>query len=50
MLKFVYDYVLVMVGYCDDENLIGSDFYVMEKIIGVILCKYFFWGLDVSKV
>ena len=48
-LKPVYDYVPAMVGYCDDENLIGSDFYVMEKITGVIPRKHFPRGLDVSK-
>lgn len=48
-LKPVYHYVPAMVGYCNDDSLIGSDFYVMEKITGVIPRKHFPRGLEVSK-
>ncbi|MBB6628076.1 phosphotransferase family protein [Nocardioides sp. KIGAM211] len=33
----VFPYVPAMVGYCQDESVIGSDFYVMERIDGTIL-------------
>jgi aminoglycoside phosphotransferase (APT) family kinase protein len=33
----VYPYVARMVGLCRDESVIGSDFYVMEKLDGTIL-------------
>lgn len=33
----VYPYVPTMVGLCDDSSLIGSEFYVMERIPGTIL-------------
>lgn len=33
----VYPYVPKMVGLCQDHSVIGSDFYVMERIAGTIL-------------
>ena len=36
-LKPVFDYVPAMVAFCDDESVIGSDFYVMERLEGTIL-------------
>lgn len=33
----VFSYVPRMVGYCDDESVIGSQFYVMEKVEGTIV-------------
>jgi aminoglycoside phosphotransferase (APT) family kinase protein len=36
-LKPVYPYVPAMVGLCQDASVIGADFYVMERIPGVIL-------------
>ncbi|TPV62254.1 phosphotransferase family protein [Aestuariibacter sp. GS-14] len=48
-LKPVYHYVPAMVGYCNDDSLIGSDFYVMEKITGVIPRKHFPRGLEVTE-
>jgi aminoglycoside phosphotransferase (APT) family kinase protein len=33
----VFDYVPAMVAFCQDESVIGSDFYVMEKLPGTIL-------------
>ena len=36
-LRPLFPYVATMVGHCTDESVIGSDFYVMEKVDGVIL-------------
>lgn len=36
-LRPVYPYVAGMVGLCRDESVLGSDFYVMERLAGVIL-------------
>jgi aminoglycoside phosphotransferase (APT) family kinase protein len=35
----VYPYVAGMVGLCSDASVLGSDFYVMERLDGVILRK-----------
>lgn len=35
-LKPVYNYVPTMLAHCDDESIIGAEFYVMEKLTGVI--------------
>ncbi|UOB75566.1 phosphotransferase family protein [Pseudoalteromonas sp. APM04] len=35
-LKPVYSYVPNMEAFCDDENILGTDFYVMEKLTGII--------------
>ena len=35
----VYPYVAGMVGLCTDASVLGSDFYVMERLDGVILRK-----------
>lgn len=35
-LKPVYHYVPQMLAYCDDASVIGSEFYVMEKLDGII--------------
>jgi len=35
-LKPHYPYVPEMIAYCDDPSVIGSDFYVMEKLTGII--------------
>ncbi|MCW2833903.1 MAG: thrB 2 [Nocardioides sp.] len=32
----VFPYVAPMVGFCDDESVLGGDFYVMERIDGLI--------------
>ena len=32
----VFPYVADMVGFCDDESVIGSEFYVMERLVGHI--------------
>ncbi|UVS77541.1 phosphotransferase family protein [Actinokineospora sp. UTMC 2448] len=36
-LKPVYPYVPTVIGFCDDHAVLGSDFYVMERIPGTIL-------------
>jgi aminoglycoside phosphotransferase (APT) family kinase protein len=36
-LSCVYPYVPRMVGLCQDEQVLGSDFYVMERIPGTVL-------------
>ena len=35
-LKPVFPYVPAMVGFCDDEDVIGADFYVMERLDGIV--------------
>lgn len=35
-LQPVFPWVPEMVGYCDDESVIGAEFYVMRRIAGVI--------------
>jgi aminoglycoside phosphotransferase (APT) family kinase protein len=39
VLRSVYPYVAEMVGLCRDASVLGSDFYVMERLDGVILRK-----------
>jgi aminoglycoside phosphotransferase (APT) family kinase protein len=36
-LRPVFGYVPAMVAFCDDHDVIGSDFYVMERLDGTIL-------------
>jgi aminoglycoside phosphotransferase (APT) family kinase protein len=40
-LKPVYRYVPNMVAFCDDHDLLGADFYVMDRIVGTIPRKDF---------
>ncbi|OUS28638.1 phosphotransferase family protein [Gammaproteobacteria bacterium 45_16_T64] len=35
-LKPHYPYVPTMVSFCDDESIIGCDFYLMERLVGII--------------
>ena len=37
-----------MVAFCDDEDVIGSDFYVMERLDGTILRRDLPDGLELS--
>ncbi|WLP89941.1 phosphotransferase family protein [Gordonia sp. NB41Y] len=37
LLKPVFDYVPEMIAFCDDETILGSDFYVMERLKGRIM-------------
>ncbi|WJG08550.1 phosphotransferase family protein [Aliiglaciecola sp. LCG003] len=48
-LKPVYSYVPAMLAYSDDERLIGSEFYVMEKLTGVIPRKNLPRGVQLNK-
>ena len=32
----VFDYVAPMVAFCDDADVVGGDFYAMDRIVGVI--------------
>ena len=42
----VFPYVPRMIGFCRDEAVIGSDFYVMEKLDGTILRRELPWPLS----
>ena len=44
----VFPLVPAMVGLCDDETVIGSEFYVMEKVDGTILRQDFPPELDLT--
>jgi aminoglycoside phosphotransferase (APT) family kinase protein len=47
-LKPVFGYVPEMVAFCDDPQVIGSDFYVMQRLSGTILRRDLPPGLDLS--
>ncbi|WP_194755875.1 phosphotransferase family protein [Aliidiomarina indica] len=49
MLKKHYPVVPKMVGYCEDTSLIGVDFYVMERIEGIIPRKNMPRELNLSE-
>jgi aminoglycoside phosphotransferase (APT) family kinase protein len=40
-LKPVYPYVPTVIALCDDHSLIGCDFYIMERLEGIILRQDF---------
>ncbi|WP_341924746.1 phosphotransferase family protein [Nocardioides psychrotolerans] len=46
----LFPYVATMVGHCTDESVIGSDFYVMEKIDGTIPRRDLPWELPPEEV
>ena len=46
----VFPYVPTMVGFCDDESVLGSDFYVMERLAGPIPRKELGLDLDADQV
>jgi aminoglycoside phosphotransferase (APT) family kinase protein len=46
----VFPYVATMVGFCEDQTVIGSDFYVMEKLDGTILRRDLPWDLSPDQV
>ena len=48
-LKPVYDYVPSMLAHSDDESLVGAEFYVMEKLNGLIPRTNMPRGLELSK-
>ena len=45
-LKPVFHYVPKMVAYCEDPGIIGVDFYIMERVVGIIPRKNLPRGLD----
>lgn len=47
-LKPVFPWVPTMVGLCQDERVIGADFYVMERIAGIIPRANLPRGLDMG--
>jgi aminoglycoside phosphotransferase (APT) family kinase protein len=48
-LKPVFGYVPDMVAFCDDPAVIGSDFYVMERLEGTILRRDLPDGMTLSE-
>ncbi len=46
----VFPYVATMLGFCRDESVIGSDFYVMEKLDGTILRRELPWPMSEEQV
>jgi aminoglycoside phosphotransferase (APT) family kinase protein len=48
-LRPVYPYVPRMVALCEDESVIGSEFYVMERVEGTILGRDLPPGLDLGE-
>ena len=48
-LKPVYDYVPEMLAHCEDEDIIGAEFYVMEKLTGIIPRKNLPRGLNLTE-
>lgn len=47
-LKPVYPRVPDMIAFCDDESVLGCDFYVMERLQGIILRRDLPSGLDLD--
>jgi len=48
-LKPVFPYVPEMIAFCEDRSVIGSDFYVMERLDGTILRRDLPKDLDLSR-
>jgi aminoglycoside phosphotransferase (APT) family kinase protein len=48
-LKPVFPYVPTVIGFCDDHAVLGSEFYVMERIQGIILRSDLPDGLTVTS-
>lgn len=48
-LKPVYPYVPNMVAYCDDESVLGCEFYAMDRLKGIIPRQELPEGLNLSK-
>lgn len=49
-LGHVYDQVPTIVAYCGDDSVIGSEFYVMERLVGTILRRDVPAKLGLSQV
>lgn len=48
-LKPVYPYVPTIIAICDDHDVLGADFYIMERIPGIILRQDFPRGFELSR-
>lgn len=48
-LKPVYPWVPGMVAFCDDESVLGCEFYVMERLEGIILRRDMPAGFDLGE-
>lgn len=48
-LKPVYPFVPEMVSFCDDESVLGCEFYLMERLVGVIPRDVMPDGLTLSE-
>jgi len=48
-LKPVYPFVPKMIAFCDDQSVVGSDFYVMERMRGIIPRGNLPKGMTLSK-
>jgi aminoglycoside phosphotransferase (APT) family kinase protein len=49
LLKPVFPHVPSMVGHCADESVIGSEFYVMQRIEGIIPRKHMPRGVTLNR-
>ena len=49
-LEPLFPYVATMVGHCTDASVIGSEFYVMERLQGTILRRDLPWDLSEDQV
>lgn len=47
-LKPVYPYVPNIIAICDDHDVLGADFYIMERLEGIILRQDFPKGFELS--
>jgi len=48
-LRPTYDFVPQMLAFCEDDNVLGTDFYVMEKLTGIIPRKNLPRELSVTR-
>ena len=48
LLEPVYDKIPKPIIFCEDENIIGSPFYLMERVKGIILRNHIPQGLDLT--
>ena len=48
-LKPVYPYVPTIIAICDDHDVLGCDFYIMERLQGIILRQDFPKDLELSE-
>ena len=48
-LRDAYPYVPAVLAYCDDPEVLGSEFYVMERIEGIILRKALPKGIKLAR-